>query len=110
MANNAGPARPPARKFSWHDPAVRGLLYQALAIGAVVFVVWYLASNTVANLNARKIATGFAFMNREAGFAIGENLISYGPADTYLRALVVGLLNTLRVAAAGICSQPFWAR
>jgi len=102
MAISAGPAKPPARKFSWNDPAVRGLFYQALAIGAVVFIIWYLASNTVANLNARSIATGFAFMNRESGFAIGENLISYGPADTYLRALVVGLLNTLRVAVAGI--------
>src|SRR5262249_14021412 len=29
-------------------------------------------------------------------------LISYRPSDTYLRALIIGLLNTLRVAVIGI--------
>ena len=50
----------------------------------------------------RNIATGFGFLNREAGFAIGETLVSYTPADTYGRAIWVGLLNTLRVAVIGI--------
>ncbi|MFY1004996.1 amino acid ABC transporter permease, partial [Escherichia coli] len=54
------------------------------------------------NLSVRNIATGFGFLQREAGFAIGETPIAYTPADTYGRAIWVGLLNTLRVAVLGI--------
>jgi len=88
--------------LSWHNPRLRALVYQALALAAVAFVAWYLVSNTLANLAARHITTGFAFLGRQAGFAIGESLIRYGPTDTFARALWVGILNTLLVAAAGI--------
>jgi general L-amino acid transport system permease protein len=50
----------------------------------------------------RNITTGFGFLTREAGFAIGEGVISFTPADTYQRAITVGVLNTLRVALLGI--------
>jgi general L-amino acid transport system permease protein len=89
-------------RSSWSDPRWRALLYQLLAVGAVLAVVWYLASNTVANLAARNIATGFGFLDQQAGFGIGETLIPYSAADTYFRALLVGLVNTLRVAVTGI--------
>jgi len=71
-------------------------------VGIVGFVVWYLVSNTLHNLSVRNISTGFGFLGREAGFAIGESPISYTPADTYGRAVWVGLLNTLRVSVVGI--------
>ena len=63
----------------------------------------YLVHNTVANLEARRIASGFSFLSREAGFEIGESaFLRYSASDSYLRALGVGLINTLRVALAGI--------
>ncbi len=102
MASTVKGAKAPKQPLSLNDPRVRGLIYQVVALAAVAFCIWYLASNTIANLEARRIATGWGFLNREAGFAIGEGLISYGPADSYLRALVVGVLNTLRVAVIGI--------
>jgi general L-amino acid transport system permease protein len=90
-------------RLSTGDPKLRALAYQAAAIAAVVFVGWYLVSNTLANLEARHIASGFAFLAREAGFEISEkSLIPYSAADTYLRALLVGLANTLRVALIGV--------
>jgi general L-amino acid transport system permease protein len=96
--------RPPASglNLSLNNPDVRAILYQVLVVGVVGFIVWYLVSNTMANLETRKIATGFGFLGREAGLPIGETLVEYSPADTYARALWVGLLNTLRVAVAGI--------
>src|SRR5262249_37083749 len=55
------------------------------------------------NLAARHIATGFAFLGRVAGIPIGESLIPYNPAvDTFGRALLIGVLNTLEVSAIGI--------
>ena len=93
---------PLGRRLSWNDPGVRSVVYQVIALCAVGGVVWFLVQNTLHNLSVRNIASGFGFLNREAGFAIGESLIDYGPANDYRRALTVGLLNTLRVAVVGI--------
>jgi general L-amino acid transport system permease protein len=86
----------------WNDPKLRAIVYQVLVVALVAAGVWYLVQNTLHNLSVRNIATGFGFLDREAGFAIGESLVGYTPDDTYMRALTVGLLNTLRVAAIGI--------
>ena len=81
----------------------REIAYQVAAVAAVLFAIGYLVSNTLTNLEVRRIASGFGFLGREAGFEIGESFfLRYGAADSYLRALVVGLVNTLAVAAIGI--------
>ena len=80
----------------------RGILWQVLLVAAVGAVVWYLFSNTLHNLATRQIQVGFAFLNREAGFEIAEKLIEYDPSNNYARAFMVGLFNTLYVAALGI--------
>ena len=73
-----------------------------------MLVAWFLISNTMTNLEERRIASGFGFLWREAGFEIGESaFLRYGAADTYLRALVVGLTNTLAVAAIGVVLATF---
>jgi general L-amino acid transport system permease protein len=81
----------------------RAVAYQALALAAVGAAAWFLISNTAANLEARRIASGFGFLSREAGFEIGESVfLRYNAADSYGRALLVGLANTLAVSAIGI--------
>ncbi|MGB6102512.1 MAG: amino acid ABC transporter permease [Pusillimonas sp.] len=102
MTNKTPAIQAPRRRLSWNDPGVRSLIYQVLILGTVGLGVWYLVSNTLHNLAVRNISTGFAFLHREAGFAIGESVIDYTPADTYGRAIWVGILNTLRVSVAGI--------
>ena len=69
----------------------------------VCLAVWYFITNAVENLMARRIASGFGFLGREAGFEIGEStFLTYNASDIYLKALAVGLLNTFRVAALAI--------
>jgi general L-amino acid transport system permease protein len=51
---------------------------------------------------ARRISTGFAFLGREAGMPIADAWLSYSPQNNYLRAFIVGIVNTLRVAVIGI--------
>ncbi len=80
----------------------RNILYQVLLLAAVVGIGWWLVSNTLHNLEARKIQTGFGFLSREAGFEIAESHVAYEPADSYSRAFLVGIVNTLVVAAIGI--------
>jgi len=86
------------------DPRkTRRIAYQAAAIGVALVVAWYLVHNTLVNLEVRRIASGFGFLQREAGFEIGESaFLRYGAADSYLRALFVGLTNTLSVSLIGI--------
>ena len=96
----APPRRP--MRLSWSDERVRGIVWQVVVVGAVLAVVWWLASNTAHNLAVRRIATGFGFLDREAGLPIGESLINYNPTNTYARALLVGVMNTLKVAVVGV--------
>src|SRR5712692_4473168 len=93
--------QPTAPAF-WNNPGVRAVAYQVALVGGVVAFGAFLVHNTLVNLDRQGIATGFGFLNREAAFEIGESLIEYSPADTYGRALLVGLLNTLDVAGIGI--------
>ncbi len=81
--------------------APRGLLYQTLVIGAVVLLGALLVHNTLANLARAGVATGFGYLGAQASFAIGDTLIPYTAADSYGRALLVGLLNTLLVSVLG---------
>lgn len=86
----------------WTNATFRAIIYQIAAIAIVSLTVWYLFSNTTANLAKQSIATGFGFLSREASFEIGESMISFSSSDTYLKALAVGALNTIKVSFIGI--------
>ncbi|MFQ5486371.1 MAG: amino acid ABC transporter permease [Desulfobacterales bacterium] len=86
----------------WLDPKKRAIFYQIAVLGLVSLIAWYLVSNTLVNLQKQSIATGWGFLQRESAFEIGESLISYSAANSYGRALLVGALNTLKVAFIGI--------
>jgi general L-amino acid transport system permease protein len=80
----------------------REWLLQGALAALLIALVAGLAVNTAANLEARQIRSGFGFLSGTAGFDVGEALIEYSARDTYLRAFAVGVLNTLRVAAASV--------
>src|SRR3954468_17460359 len=79
-----------------------GLVWQIVVVGIAIALVAWLWSNAIHNLSVRRISTGFAFLGREAGMPIADAWIDYSPKNTYLRAFIVGLVNTLRVAVIGI--------
>ncbi len=93
---------PRVKVAPWNDPVIRGWVFQIIVVGLVGFLAWYLVSNTIDNLQRQKIASGFHYLEREAGFEIGDTMIEYSPASTYARAIWVGILNSLRVAVLGI--------
>ncbi|WP_373501952.1 amino acid ABC transporter permease [Desulfococcus sp.] len=96
------PEHPGEKASFWHDPDKLAVFYQSLALAVVILVGYYLFTNTLTNLARQNIATGFGFLGKEASFEIGESLIPYSAADSYVRALAVGILNTLKVACIGI--------
>jgi general L-amino acid transport system permease protein len=86
----------------FNDPAKRSIMFQLGVMLILVLLGYYLIANTMANLERQSIATGLGFLEKESSFEIGESLISYSAADTYARALLVGVINTLIVSFIGI--------
>jgi general L-amino acid transport system permease protein len=103
MSSTTRAVLPPARGFLPlpSGAGTRGILIQAALLILVVATAMWLWSNAQTNMAARGLQFGFGFLERSAGIPIGEAMIPYTPADTYSRALTVGLLNTLRVAIIG---------
>ena len=92
-----------AHTLRWSDPRVKSVVWQVLILGTIAALVGFLVVNVNTNLAARHIATGFGFLDRQAHIPIAETLVPYSDAtSTFGRALLEGLLNTLRVAVAGI--------
>jgi general L-amino acid transport system permease protein len=100
--NLGNPAPQTPRRSLINDPNARAVFFQILVLGGVALLGWYLVTNVLENLARQNIATGFSFLDREASFAIGESLIAYTPASSYSQALLVGFLNTIKVAVLGI--------
>ncbi len=95
-------APPKRRDWSWRSREVRGWVYQLLVVALVGAGIWYLAHNTLVNMAARGIQSGFGFLGETAGFDIGESLIPYQSSDPYWKAFLVGTINTLRVSILGV--------
>ncbi|WP_249726792.1 ABC transporter permease subunit [Bradyrhizobium sp. sBnM-33] len=81
---------------------VNGLVWQIVVVAIAVAIIGWLWSNALHNLSVRRISTGFAFLGREAGMPIADTWLAYSPRDPYVRAFIVGIVNTLRVAVIGI--------
>jgi general L-amino acid transport system permease protein len=95
-------ATEPAKASILYDPKVRSLVFQVALIALLALGVWWIVDNTIENLRRSNISTGFAFLRGRAGFDISDYLIEFSSDSTYGRALIVGILNTLKVAITGI--------
>ncbi|WP_339833154.1 amino acid ABC transporter permease [uncultured Parvibaculum sp.] len=88
--------------FSWYNPRLRSIVYQAGVLAAVILIIWFFATTAQQNLARLNISTGFGFLETTAGFGVIQTLIPYTEQSSYGRAFLVGLLNTLVVAVIGI--------
>lgn len=102
MAADARAPAPIRQVTIYNNPKVRAAFYQLVLLAAVICAGYAAFANARANLDALHIASGFGFFNRTASFGVDQSLIPYSETDTYGRVFVVGLLNTLLVAAVGI--------
>lgn len=102
MADNQQEDLAPSKPPFWNDPKARALIFQAVALVAILAFFYYIFQNTLHNMERRGITTGFGFLNNEAGFGILMSLIPYDETYTYGRTFFVGLLNTVLVSILGI--------
>ncbi|SDR51753.1 amino acid ABC transporter membrane protein 1, PAAT family [Rhizobiales bacterium GAS113] len=94
----------PSGASIFYDPKIRGIVWQGLVILFVGFLFYEAFANARANLAAKGQVFGFGFLSQPGGFDVNQHLISFSSEEgsTYGRAFLVGLLNTVLVAAIGI--------
>lgn len=85
------------KKTQW-----RGLLLQALALVVVAGLLGLIIRNSILNLEARGIASGFGFLSQPAGFDLAFHLLPYDQSTTFGTVFIIALLNTLLVSAIGV--------
>ncbi|MGL3605637.1 amino acid ABC transporter permease [Rhizobium sp. G187] len=85
-----------------YNPALRQFVYQALTVIFVVWLFWFAGTNAAENLARANMTAGFDFLGSRAGFDIAQTPIAYTSDSSYMRALTLGLVNTLIVAVTGI--------
>jgi general L-amino acid transport system permease protein len=94
-------------KALWRDIRFLKILAQLSFVIVLALAAGYLYLNVTTNLARQGLTVGYGFIKNPASFGIGESFIPYQPSDTYGRALLVGLVNTLVVSALGIVLTTF---
>ena len=102
MAVRTSPLSPHSVTPLWRDVRVLRVVAQIAFVVVLVAAASGLYTNLQTNLTRRGLSLGYGFLESTAGFDIGEALIPYQPSDTYGRALLVGMINTLVVVVCGI--------
>ncbi len=86
----------------WRDERYLQVIAQVVVVVLVVLAGYWLTRNLLTSLEDLGIPLSFKFLGIEAQFDIGESLIEYSRTSTYARALLVGILNTIKVSFLGI--------
>jgi general L-amino acid transport system permease protein len=102
MAVSASPLSPQSVTPLWRDVRVLRIVAQIAFVVAIAVAAGALYANLQTNLSHRGLSLGYGFLESTAGFDIGEALIPYQASNTYGRALLVGIVNTLVIVVSGI--------
>ncbi|MEM7695147.1 MAG: ABC transporter permease subunit [Pseudomonadota bacterium] len=102
MSVAAGQQEPSFRiDMLWTDERYRSLFIQVIAMMAIMLGFAWLVNNAIQNLSDLGKDFDFGFLWQPANYDINQRLIEYTSRDTNARAAVVGILNTLLIAAMG---------
>jgi general L-amino acid transport system permease protein len=94
-------------KAFWRDIRFLQVLGQVIFILLLALAAGFLYANVSTNLARQGLTVGYGFISNPASFDIGESYISYESSNSYGRAILVGLVNTLVVSALGILLTTF---
>lgn len=101
IKSEARASRVGAKAF-YNNPRYRAWIYQSLLLLFLSGFFYSIVSNTLDNMAAQGIKSGFDFMGTSAGFDVLMSLIPYETTDSYTRLFFVSVLNTTLVSFIGI--------
>ena len=100
MASSAPPSIHHERPPFYRDVTVVKWAVQVLALMLTIGALWFLAKQAGDNLRASNVPTDYNFLSVNPGIDLSSGIDT--DPDTGGRALWVGMVNTLRMAIAGI--------
>ncbi len=86
----------------WRDERYLQIIAQVVVVAALIALGYWLIHNLLTGLEALGTPLSFKFLGLTSQFDIGESMIEYSRNSTYTQALLVGLLNTIKVSFLGI--------
>ncbi len=86
----------------WRNRRYLPWLVQGVVALAVGVVVAFLLTNLLLNLTARGLLLSWSWLGQPAGFDLAETILPFDASLPYWRAMLAGLVNTLRVVIAGL--------
>ena len=89
-------------KSFYNNPKHRGWIYQSFLFLFLIGFFYSIISNTLDNMSAQGIKSGFSFLNTSAGFDVLMSLLPFQTTDSYLKVFTIGILNTVLVSIIGI--------
>jgi len=89
-------------KYFYNNPKYRAWIYQSFLFLFLISFFYSIISNTLDNMSAQGIKSGFSFLNTSAGFDVLMSLLPFQTTDSYLKIFSIGILNTILVSAIGI--------
>ena len=86
----------------WRDERVLKAVAQIISSLVILGLLYWVIHNFIAITQQRGMPLTYGFLKEAAGFPIKESFIPYDSTMSFGRAVLVGLINTLVVSAAGI--------
>jgi len=86
----------------WRDKRVIPILLQVIFAVIIVLAGAYFFTNALDSMRQIGMVFGYDFLGKMAAFDIGDKVIEFSSTDTYGKAFIVGILNTIKVAFIGI--------
>jgi general L-amino acid transport system permease protein len=86
----------------WRDRRVLPWLVQGVVGLGILVLIAFLLGNLIRNLTAAGLLLSFRWLQQPAGFDIAETLLPFDASMPYWRALLAGLVNTVRAVLTGL--------
>ncbi|MFV1872450.1 MAG: amino acid ABC transporter permease [Oleiphilus sp.] len=86
----------------YNNPTYRGWIYQSFLLVFLIGFFYTIINNTLDNMAAQGIKSGFSFLSTSAGFDVLMTLVPFETTDSYFKIFTIGILNTILVSIIGI--------
>ncbi len=86
----------------YRNVKVLGVLAQIIFLALVILGLTIIVRNVITGVDKLGIPLGYGWMDDRSGIPVTESVIPYTEDNSYARVLIVGFLNTLKVAIVGV--------